>query len=483
MSEINYYDESITNDMEVLRTQIAAARDLTGPEKENAIKDMIKFKNSIRNRLLQFKSEVKNCKDPVQKGVFEKRLTDLEAKHKDYSTQIDDIKKPKAKVVIEDTKPKDMGDVSGLTAPAQVLERGVDIQADALRSIARSQRLIQNADDTAVATMHELARQKDTINEIDKEVDLLESNVKRAGREVRWFARNLATDKFFMCIFVCVVLVLLGIIGWKIYKGTSSSGGSSPSPPASGAPPVSIIPMFTTQVTPSPITPTPPPPTNAPAPPATTTTTPPITTTSPPSTTLVPPSVTGSASVFVSGILIDQYCYDNGTDFDGNNVTQFPEKHRAGCAVMDVCIPYGYMIITPEVDYYLDEVSNALAVAYLRSLPANRTNLIVNVTGILNATTSNLTIVGKIVDGVDAVVSSSPTPTPTTSQSSNSTNNSTSSQSPTPTATNATTTDTPTPTPTSTNVTGTNATTPTPTPTPSNSNSTSNSTNSTSGKR
>jgi very-short-patch-repair endonuclease len=413
MTEISYYDESITNDLTLLGTQVNAAQDLQGQERENAIKDMIKFKQGIRNRLLQFKSEVKNCKDPVQKGVFEKRLAEHEAKHKEMDAAIQDVKKPKPKVTFTPAEPTDAGDVSNVTSARALLERGTDIQQDALRSIQRSQRMIANAEDTAIATENELMRQRDTLQEIDKSLDELESNTKRAGREIRWFARNLQQDKFFMCIFVLVVCALVTIIAYKIYQSQKSGGGAPVTTAVPGpiAPSNTIDPLQGANPLPPPV-PVTPAPTPPPAPP-TVAPTPAPSTLAPTTAPTLPPLITAS------GYLVDFACINakGSIALDGSNVSSAPQFHTVKCALMPQCIASGYAILSNvapagapkvfKVLYTLDAASNAKAVTYLQSLEQTRNNVFVVVRGTTKQ--GNFTIVDDFVDaaqGVNATESS-----------------------------------------------------------------------------
>eukprot|EP00760_Papus_ankaliazontas_P028738 PhM_4_TR3890/c0_g1_i1/m.77374 len=225
MGDVSYYDETLSSDLRLLQASISTAENLDGADRDAAVKDLVKSKQGIRNRLLQFKTEVRMCKDPTQKQLFERRLGEHEEKLKELDQGIQNVRKPKKVTFDAPVGPTDAGDISQLSSGRQLLERGVEIQDETYQSILRSQRTVQNTEETAIAAEVELGRQRDVLNTIDQQLDHIETTTKRASREVRWFARALATDKFFMCIFFVVVCLAVTIVALKFYDKYGSGGG------------------------------------------------------------------------------------------------------------------------------------------------------------------------------------------------------------------------------------------------------------------
>ena len=100
---------------------------------------------------------------------------------------------------------------------ARKLQKAMDVQDSALTSLSRSQSVVACAEESAILSLNELAHQKSTQACIDNEIDTLNINTRRVGKEIRWFTRNLVSDKLFMTMFSLTFLALLAVIGFRVY--------------------------------------------------------------------------------------------------------------------------------------------------------------------------------------------------------------------------------------------------------------------------
>ena len=77
----------------------------------------------------------------------------------------------------------------------ELLEGANQIQDLTFDSLARTRGLIEASKEVGTATIEELRRQKGQIEDIENEVDIIDSNLKRAERLLFNFSRRMATDR------------------------------------------------------------------------------------------------------------------------------------------------------------------------------------------------------------------------------------------------------------------------------------------------
>jgi hypothetical protein len=117
----------------------------------------------------------------------------------------------------------------------ELLEGANQIQDLTFDSLARTRGLIEASKEVGAATIDELRRQRDQIKDIEAEVDIIDSNLKRAERLLFNFSRRMATDRIiqaFTAINIGVMLALIlyiSITGKSLTISTASSTSSGPS--------------------------------------------------------------------------------------------------------------------------------------------------------------------------------------------------------------------------------------------------------------
>ncbi|KAG5510916.1 hypothetical protein JKF63_06417 [Porcisia hertigi] len=112
-------------------------------------------------------------------------------------------------------------DGTGFTDSKQVLNAAINVQQDALQSLQRAERLQHVTEETGKTTLVELQKQTERMYQIDEELENLRGQLDHASRDLRWFFRQLARDKCFLCLLgLCVVglLVLVFVSIWTKRK-------------------------------------------------------------------------------------------------------------------------------------------------------------------------------------------------------------------------------------------------------------------------
>lgn len=83
---------------------------------------------------------------------------------------------------------------------------------------------LQLTDQMGAQTANELKRQGDKIKEVEEGIEMVESNLVRADKQMRIFIRKLAGDKIFMLMILLVVLGIIGAIAFAVLKKQCPSG-------------------------------------------------------------------------------------------------------------------------------------------------------------------------------------------------------------------------------------------------------------------
>lgn len=304
-NEVQFCDEQCSQllaELNTLVNNVKAAKEL--PEKKRQETIARQQYKKTRAGINALSSEARRIEDATQKSIFTRRVAEYDAKMKEYDRVMKfEVNPPKsakerAKGRTQDQELMGVGgeDGSGFSNAGQVLDTGVNIQNDALEALRRAERLAATAEETGQETMIKLQKDNEKINEIDREMATLTSQLNRAKADVSWFARRMATDKCFTMLFLLVVLALAGVVFWKIYKGKKDAAdkkNATPEPPRGLFPTPAPPPTPQPTPAPTPAPPVPPTPTPPTPPPTPTPPTPPPTPTPPtPTPTPTPPTPT-----------------------------------------------------------------------------------------------------------------------------------------------------------------------------------------------
>jgi len=191
---------------------------------DQQIKELIsQIRESIQNELPNMKGKIRSEKIEYLTG----RLNRLKQLMQSYKVELREISRVEAKPYEDKFKGHEK-DVESLTAEfnaakelsdskrnvdemttGQMIMVAKEVQMESLQSVDRSKRIVEDTINVATETAQTLKSQTEQLERIDKQVDVVDSNLKKAEKQLRVFMRRMATDKLIMS-FVC--LVVLGIL-------------------------------------------------------------------------------------------------------------------------------------------------------------------------------------------------------------------------------------------------------------------------------
>jgi SNARE protein len=121
----------------------------------------------------------------------------------------------------------------GVKAGSNMLSEASALQDKTQDSLANTRNMIAASKEVGIATLEELERQREVIQNIEKEADRLDDNLARAEALIKQFGKRMATDKLIQCFGVINCLLFLGVILYVVLNG--GLGGDDDKKPNSPA--------------------------------------------------------------------------------------------------------------------------------------------------------------------------------------------------------------------------------------------------------
>jgi SNARE protein len=110
------------------------------------------------------------------------------------------------------------GDMDPSRAGSNMLSEAAALQDKTQDSLFNTMNMIAASKEVGVSTLEELQRQREVIQNIDREADRLDDNLARAEALLKQFGKRMASDKFIQCFAVVNCLLLIGVVIFAIQK-------------------------------------------------------------------------------------------------------------------------------------------------------------------------------------------------------------------------------------------------------------------------
>jgi novel plant SNARE len=124
------------------------------------------------------------------------------------------------------------GEMDPTMAGTNMLSEAAALQDKTQDSLSNTKNMIAASKEVGVATLEELQRQREVINNIDREADRLDDNLARAEALLKQFGKRMASDKFIQCFAVINCLLLIGVVIYAIQKKGGLTGDESADAPS-----------------------------------------------------------------------------------------------------------------------------------------------------------------------------------------------------------------------------------------------------------
>lgn len=193
-----------------------------------------------------YKLELKLVKDRSVKTDYEVKSKVLENEVSELHKRFQAIKEKANKDnLLQSPIHRGQTDLQG-RGNNELLNQAHGYQDLTFESLARTRNLIEQSKEVGDETLITLKEQHDQMQEVENEIDVMDSNLQRAEKLILNFSRRMASDRIIqLCSFVNIV-VLLSLILYVAISGKSLTAGSNSSAGITGpvGPPPTPRPTF-----------------------------------------------------------------------------------------------------------------------------------------------------------------------------------------------------------------------------------------------
>ncbi|KAL7571491.1 hypothetical protein ACA910_020912 [Epithemia clementina (nom. ined.)] len=232
--DIQYWDDKLSEDVEEIENLIERIPNIRDEmEKAEAIERCKKILRQAKGTKRSYKMETRLIVDVADRRKCEARLASFDQKLKTLSADAKalEAESQRGELFVEARGGDPDGDheMDGVKAGDKMLKDASVLQDKTQDSLANTRNLIAQSKEVGVSTLEELERQRNVIDNIDREADRIDDNLARAEVLLKQFGKRMASDSFIQCFALINCLLLLGVVLYAIIKGgglTNSDGGS-----------------------------------------------------------------------------------------------------------------------------------------------------------------------------------------------------------------------------------------------------------------
>jgi DNA repair exonuclease SbcCD ATPase subunit len=182
-----------------------------------------------------FKMETRLVQDVQQRRHLESRLQKMEQELRTLQADLRALQADQNRGELFVNSGGAGGDLEGGQDPTKagnnMLKEASALQDKTQDSLSNTKNMIAASKEVGVATLEELQRQREVIQNIEKETDRMDDNLARAEALMKQFGKRMASDKFIQCFAVLNCLLLLGVILYVVLKGGGDNDDSKPDSP------------------------------------------------------------------------------------------------------------------------------------------------------------------------------------------------------------------------------------------------------------
>lgn len=236
MADIQYWEDSLVDEMDQIRSLLDSVQSLSDPiERATALEEADDKMRSATGMKRSFKMEIRLIQDQNLRSKYNKRFKKLD---QEIRTLKADLKALQAEEnrgeLFVGTGGGDRDGSDGMDptmAGSHMLNEAKGLQDKTQDSLIKTKNMIAQSKEVGVSTLEELQRQREVINNIDKEADRMGDNLARAEALVKNFSKRMASDRFIQCFALLNCLLFCGVVIYAIIKNKGGTlFGEEPAP-------------------------------------------------------------------------------------------------------------------------------------------------------------------------------------------------------------------------------------------------------------
>jgi len=215
MGDIQYWDDTLTEEITSIQQVLDSVPSLSDPvERASALEEAEGRLKGAQGTKRSFKMETRLVQDVKQRRKLEKRLAKLDQQLKALKADLKALQaeENRGQLFVGGRAGQDGDEEDATRAGTNMLNEAKALQDKTQDSLANTKNLIAQSKEVGVSTLEELQRQREVIENIDKEADRMDDNLARSQALLKQFGKRMATDKFIQCFAVINCLLFLGVV-------------------------------------------------------------------------------------------------------------------------------------------------------------------------------------------------------------------------------------------------------------------------------
>jgi novel plant SNARE len=231
----------LTEEIEAVQTMLDRVAKLSSGslERQSALDRAKSRLRSASGTKRSFKMEIRLVQSVDSRRRYEARLASLDQQLQTLSADIKALESESNRGELfvsslggnANNNGNDFDGKDGVKAGDSMLKEASSLQDKTQESLMNTKSRIAESKEVGVSTLEELERQRDVINNIEKETDRIDDNLARAEALLKQFGKRMASDHFIQCFALINCLLLLGVVLYAILKGGGLTGSGSGTPP------------------------------------------------------------------------------------------------------------------------------------------------------------------------------------------------------------------------------------------------------------
>jgi len=235
-NDIEYWDDMLTEQIAEIQQGLDRIPSISDPVEVAAALDEVEDSiKSAQGTKRSFKMETRLVQDVQQRRQLEGRLQNLDQQLRTLKADLVALKadQERGQLFVSAGGNGDVEEGQDATrAGNNMLGEASRLQDKTQDSLANTRNMIAASKEVGVSTLEELQRQREVIENIDREADRMDDNLARAEALIKTFGKRMATDSFIQCMALLNCLLLLGVALYAILRnGSLQTNDSTPPEP------------------------------------------------------------------------------------------------------------------------------------------------------------------------------------------------------------------------------------------------------------
>lgn len=236
MADIQYWEDTLVEEVDKIQNILDGVQSLRNPvDRAAALEDADDALRGATGTKRSFKMEIRLVQDQNARNKYTKRLKKLENELRALKADLKALQaeENRGELFVSGGAggPDGSGEMDPTMAGTNMFNEASRLQDKTQDSLLNTKSMIAQSKEVGVATLEELQRQREVIQNIDNQADRMGDNLARAEALVKQFGKRMASDKFIQCFALLNCLLLVGVVIWAVVKGRGGElFGGEPDP-------------------------------------------------------------------------------------------------------------------------------------------------------------------------------------------------------------------------------------------------------------